>query len=272
MLRPPPALAARARWTVGRARWLTGERLPSAPVVHTDQGRLPPDLLVAASLGHAAPPPASQQQLGQELERRGLLCHPIARQVFAALDRASFTSADARQYAYEDRPLPIGCGAVISAPSSHARLLDLAADFVSRRAGAGTAERDDVFRVLDVGSGSGYLSAALALVCHTHWQNTEVVGMDVQPDLVGASRASIRAAGVDMMSRAALIGDLVRGEWAQRLITPGASLRMITADGLASNELARLLRAPRTWKIQDLRLRLLFWNLLSMLVWHQRLR
>jgi len=238
ILRRPRATAglARAAHRVG-SRPLSAGLRKGVPVVHTES--VPPDLLVAASMGYAAAPATSQNGLAQELRRRTLLRHPAAFDVFASLDRAAFVPADARASAYEDRPLPIGSRAVISAPSSHARLLDLAADFIAGRASAegGAA---GVKRVLDVGSGSGYLTAGLALLCHAHGEGTAAVGIDVHPDLVSASRSSIRAAGVDMMSRSALVGDLVRGEWAQRLLAPGPALRMMAADALSPTELGQL--------------------------------
>eukprot|EP00962_Isochrysis_galbana_P017621 scaffold5063_cov127-Isochrysis_galbana.AAC.3 len=214
---------------------LSGAR--SAPIVHSDS--ISPDLLVAASLGHNTRPAASQHDLAQELRRRTLIKHPTTFQVFSWLDRAAFLPADSRASSYEDRPVPIGSGAVISAPSSHARLLDLAADFVSERSATQAGTEANGMRVLDVGSGSGYLTAGLTLVCHARGVNTSAVGVDVHPALVSASRASIRAAGIDMMSRAALVGDIIRGEWAQRLLSPGPGLRMIAADALSPTELAQ---------------------------------
>jgi protein-L-isoaspartate(D-aspartate) O-methyltransferase len=194
-------------------------------------------MLVAASLGHNADSASNQYDLAQELRRRTLIKHSTTFQVFSWLDRAAFLPAESRASAFEDRPVPIGSGAVISAPSSHARLLDLAADFVSERAETQLWTEANGMRVLDVGSGSGYLTAGLALVCHASGVNTTAVGVDVHPALVSASRASIRAAGIDMMSRAALVGDMIRGEWAQRLLSPGPGLRMIAADALSPTEL-----------------------------------
>jgi protein-L-isoaspartate(D-aspartate) O-methyltransferase len=176
------------------------------------------------------------------LRRRTLLVQPAALQVFSWLDRAAFLPPDVRAAAYEDTPVPIGSGAVISAPSSHARLLDLAADYVSQRTTNHTGtDAKGMMRVLDVGSGSGYLTTGLSLVCHASGVNSTTVGVDVHPALVSASRASIRAAGIDMMSRAALVGDIIRGEWAQRLLAPGPGLRMMAADALSPTELIQQL-------------------------------
>lgn len=67
--------------------------------------------------------PQSQQQLAQELARRALLRRPAALAVFACLDRASFVPPASCAAAYDDRPLALADGAVISAPSSHVILL-----------------------------------------------------------------------------------------------------------------------------------------------------
>eukprot|EP00746_Dinoflagellata_sp_MGD_P055553 gnl/MRDRNA2_/MRDRNA2_24157_c0_seq1.p1 gnl/MRDRNA2_/MRDRNA2_24157_c0~~gnl/MRDRNA2_/MRDRNA2_24157_c0_seq1.p1 ORF type:complete len:151 (+),score=18.95 gnl/MRDRNA2_/MRDRNA2_24157_c0_seq1:69-521(+) len=64
------------------------------------------------------------------------------------------------QYAYEDRPLPIGHGATISAPHMHAHSLKLLAPHLQPGC-----------TVLDVGCGSGYLTAVMAeLVGREGWQ------------------------------------------------------------------------------------------------------
>ena len=59
----------------------------------------------------------------------------------------------APKYPYEDCPQPIGYGATISAPHMHAYALEYLYDKLK------TAKN-----VLDVGSGTGYLTAAMALI------------------------------------------------------------------------------------------------------------
>jgi protein-L-isoaspartate(D-aspartate) O-methyltransferase len=54
--------------------------------------------------------------------------------------------------AYYDQPLPISCGQTISAPHMHVKSVDLLSSYVTRQNA----------RILDVGSGSGYLSAVFA--------------------------------------------------------------------------------------------------------------
>jgi protein-L-isoaspartate(D-aspartate) O-methyltransferase len=61
------------------------------------------------------------------------------------VDRANYVLSS--YYAYEDSPQFIGFGQTISAPHMHARCLELLAPFLDKPKS----------RVLDVGSGSGYL-------------------------------------------------------------------------------------------------------------------
>jgi protein-L-isoaspartate(D-aspartate) O-methyltransferase len=65
------------------------------------------------------------------------------------VDRQYFTSHSP----YQDSPQPIGYGATISAPHMHAYALEFLYDKLK------TANN-----VLDVGSGTGYLTAAMALI------------------------------------------------------------------------------------------------------------
>ncbi len=78
---------------------------------------------------------------------------------------------------------PIGSGQTISAPHMHAHCLELLANHLQ----PGN-------RVLDVGSGSGYLSVAMArLVCPPDSpQQGMVVGVEHFPELVESSVAAVR--------------------------------------------------------------------------------
>ncbi len=73
------------------------------------------------------------------------------------VDRGNYCLPFSGQNAYEDHPLPIGSNATISAPHMHAACLELVHDRVTENA-----------RVLDVGSGSGYLTSCFAAMLDQH--------------------------------------------------------------------------------------------------------
>ena len=85
------------------------------------------------------------------LESSGLLKTQRIIRAMNQVDRACFTTN--RPHSFEDSPQPIGWNATISAPSIHAICLEM----LGPRLQPGC-------RVLDVGSGSGYLTAVLGLL------------------------------------------------------------------------------------------------------------
>ena len=80
---------------------------------------------------------------------RGIIRNQKAYQVMVETDRADFCPNDP----YDDCPQSIGFNATISAPHMHAFALEAALPFINP---------DQPQRVLDVGSGSGYLCVAFA--------------------------------------------------------------------------------------------------------------
>ncbi|MCA8963987.1 MAG: protein-L-isoaspartate(D-aspartate) O-methyltransferase [Planctomycetes bacterium] len=102
----------------------------------------------------AVPQPdlAHQRQLMVEhqLAGRGIRA-PRVLQAMATLRRELFVPAHAAASAYEDRPLPIGAGQTISQPFVVARML-------------AALELTGTERVLEVGTGSGYVAALLAML------------------------------------------------------------------------------------------------------------
>jgi protein-L-isoaspartate(D-aspartate) O-methyltransferase len=74
----------------------------------------------------------------------------------ASIPRERFVPEDQRGRAYENVALPIACGQTISQPLVVARMLEVLA-------------LRPADRVLDVGTGSGYHAALLALLCDHVW-------------------------------------------------------------------------------------------------------
>ncbi|MFC4554681.1 protein-L-isoaspartate O-methyltransferase family protein [Georgenia faecalis] len=100
-------------------------------------------------------------------------------EAMAAVDRRAFLPRRVRGRAHRDVPLAIGHGATCSQPSTVARMLVLL--------GPGPGHR-----VLDVGSGSGWTTALLALLV----PGGSVVGVELEPELARRGAANLAAAGV----------------------------------------------------------------------------
>jgi len=91
-----------------------------------------------------------------------------------------------KEEAYNDTPHPIGWGATISAPHMHAKALELMEDHLKPGA-----------KVLDVGSGSGYLCSCLSRMIG----NTgKVIGIDVIPELVDWSVENVKKDDPDLLT------------------------------------------------------------------------
>merc|ERR1719321_861530 len=112
-----------------------------------------------------------------------------------ATDRGDYAPQDA----YSDRPQSIGMAATISAPHMHALALDLLVDHLKPGA-----------RVLDVGSGSGYLCACMARMVGP---SGLVIGVDHLSPLVELAVTNIKKADADLLDAqlAILHGDGWKG-------------------------------------------------------------
>ncbi|KAI0118035.1 protein-L-isoaspartate O-methyltransferase [Hypoxylon sp. NC0597] len=127
----------------------------------------------------------SNEELVENLWRNKLITDPVVKSAFLKVDRAHY----APSFPYEDSPQPIGHGATISAPHMHANAVETLLPFLlpkvededeprGTRKVVGQTGRPR--RVLDIGSGSGYLTHVLAeLVGETG----VVVGLEHIPEL-----------------------------------------------------------------------------------------
>jgi protein-L-isoaspartate(D-aspartate) O-methyltransferase len=98
----------------------------------------------------------------------------------ASLDRRAFLPVEQHPYADDDRPLSIGLGQTCSQPSTVSamlRLLDVP------RGG----------RVLDVGAGSGWTTALLAVLVGPRGS---VLGVELEPELAARAAASVAGTGM----------------------------------------------------------------------------
>ncbi|MCC8362956.1 protein-L-isoaspartate(D-aspartate) O-methyltransferase [Lysobacter sp. A6] len=117
-------------------------------------------IAIAATCGASASP--RQRDDARAADRRAMVeeirgehaATPIDRRVLDAIRRVprhAFVPASQVSYAYDNRPLPIGYGQTISQPYIVALMTQLAAP-------------ETTHRVLEIGTGSGYQAAVLALL------------------------------------------------------------------------------------------------------------
>jgi len=93
----------------------------------------------------------ADQMVREQLEARGLR-DPRVLQAMLAVPRHEFVPQELLDQAYDDHPLPIGAGQTISQPYIVAVMLQHLA-----------LEPDE--RILEIGTGSGYVTALLARLC-----------------------------------------------------------------------------------------------------------
>ena len=122
----------------------------------------------------------SNAELVNNLHRNGVIEHDDVADAMRDVDRANYVIKGSGD-PYQDSPQPIGHGATISAPHMHAHCLETLRSRL--RPGA---------RVLDVGSGTGYLTALFATFVGP---TGVVIGIDHIPELVANSERNFRADG-----------------------------------------------------------------------------
>ncbi|KAL1534738.1 Protein-L-isoaspartate O-methyltransferase 2, variant 2 [Salvia divinorum] len=116
------------------------------------------------------------QDMVSHLQSSGVIRSKKVAEVMETIDRALFVPAGAQPYL--DSPMPIGHNATISAPHMHAMCLELLENHLKPGMCA-----------LDVGSGTGYLTACLALMVGPEGN---AVGVEHIPELVESSIKSIQ--------------------------------------------------------------------------------
>jgi protein-L-isoaspartate(D-aspartate) O-methyltransferase len=132
---------------------------------------------------------ARQRMVREQLEARGIR-DPRVLAAMASVPRHEFVPEALRDSAYEDHPLPIGHGQTISQPYVVAAM--------SEALGLSGDER-----VLEIGTGSGYQAAVLAVLCR------EVYTIEIVEPLAERARADLARLGyANVHARA---GDGYRG-------------------------------------------------------------
>ena len=131
----------------------------------------------------------SLDEFVNSLEKFNIIKSKLVGAAMREVDRAKYVR-DASA-AYEDSPQTIGYGATISAPHMHAWCLEL---FES--------EMKPGMAVLDVGSGSGYLTACFAsMLRSSHPENPgKVIGIDIVPELIEYGESCVTTANPDLLA------------------------------------------------------------------------
>jgi len=111
-------------------------------------------------------------QLLQSLEQKGFSKQILG--AFSKVKRENFIPSKLEEHAYEDTALPIGKGATISQPYTIAIMLSL-------------LESKTGQRVLEIGSGCGYVLALISKIT-----NEKVFGVEIIKELVEKSRKNLK--------------------------------------------------------------------------------
>ena len=141
--------------------------------------------MVAGGVGDRDSFGGYRQLLAEVLERKGIRS-PAILQAIRQVPRHRFVPGSVRHRAYDDAALPIGSGQTISQPYVQARYLDL-------------AELTGKETVLEIGTGSGYQTALLALLAD------RVFSIERVAALAQTAKTALDAAGVRNVSL--MIGD-----------------------------------------------------------------
>ncbi|WP_205513877.1 protein-L-isoaspartate(D-aspartate) O-methyltransferase [Longitalea arenae] len=104
-----------------------------------------------------------EKMVSQQIERRGVK-DPVVLKAMRTVNRHEFVPADQIKNAYEDRPLPIGYGQTISQPYIVAYMTEV-------------IKPQSHFKVLEIGTGSGYQAAILSAIVK------EVYTIEIVPEL-----------------------------------------------------------------------------------------
>jgi protein-L-isoaspartate(D-aspartate) O-methyltransferase len=141
--------------------------------------------MVAGGVGEGDGYGGYRAQLVETLQRKGIRDLAVLRAI-RMVPRHLFVPESVRHRAYDDAALPIGSGQTISQPWVQARYLEL----------LGLTGRE---RVLEVGTGSGYQTALLAMLCDA------VFSVERIPTLAQRAREALEASGIRNVT--VLVGD-----------------------------------------------------------------
>jgi protein-L-isoaspartate(D-aspartate) O-methyltransferase len=150
----------------------------------------------------------NQRDLVDRLRQANIVQTPAVQKVMELVDRANYTPKNP----YMDAPQTIGLGQTISAPHMHAHVLEEIYPYLVGK---------ENIKLLDVGCGSGYLTAAFGRWMKPLKQDEDAIlgktalggkvfGIDIRRDLVELTCRNIRTADADLFESGVLnivVGD-----------------------------------------------------------------
>ncbi|XP_017298128.1 protein-L-isoaspartate(D-aspartate) O-methyltransferase-like isoform X3 [Diaphorina citri] len=119
----------------------------------------------------------SNDEMIEALKRFGHIASPKVESVMRSIDRRRFIERPIMNNPYWDIPQSLGFGSVMSSPKVHAQALEILKDYLKPGA-----------KVLDIGSGSGYLTACMA---HMVGPTGKVYAVEHIEDLVAQANKSM---------------------------------------------------------------------------------
>lgn len=146
-----------------------------------------------------------RMQMTYQQVRAWSVLPPATLAVFEQLPREIFVPEAAQGAAYGDLAIPLGHGQHMLPPTVVGRILQ-----------AVTVRRQD--QVLEIGTGSGYLTACLALLA------TQVRSLEIRPELAHRARQNLKAAGIGN----AIVEEADAFEWQPS--APGYDVVVITGS------------------------------------------
>ncbi|HTV97170.1 MAG TPA: protein-L-isoaspartate O-methyltransferase [Steroidobacteraceae bacterium] len=117
---------------------------------------------------------AARQQMVHQQIRTWEVLDPRVLDAICAVPREAFVASADRELAFADSQLPIGCGQYMLAPKVQGRILQ-------------ALEVNASDAALEVGTGSGYLSACLSLLARS------TRSIEIHPQLTAQAAANLRA-------------------------------------------------------------------------------
>src|SRR5262245_9513710 len=160
----------------------------------------------------------AREHLVQEQPVKPGLDDPLVLAAMGRVPRHLFVEESLRDRAYDDHPLPIGEGQTISQPYMIALMAE-------------TLKLAEGEKVLEVGTGSGYLSAVLAE------QGVQVCSVEISERLAERARVTLQALGYDSVT--VQVGDGTLG-WAPE--APSDAIRVGAAAPCLPRPLLNQLR------------------------------